>query len=381
MQTQSAAPGAKGRRKGSGAAIAGNGTVDAAAAARAAGLRYVNDDDPGITRRRHGRGFSYRDAEGRPLRDAEVIRRIRSLAIPPAWTDVWICSLDNGHIQATGRDARGRKQYRYHPSWRALRDDTKYERTIAFARALPTLRARVEDDLARPGLSRHKVVATVIRLLETTMLRVGNDEYARDNRSFGLTTLRDRHADINGSKIRFSFRGKGGKQHEVGVRDRRLARIVRQCQDLPGQRLFQYRDEADARQAVTSDDVNQYIREATGGDFTAKDFRTWAGTFLAAQALREVADSESGPVQRRLAKAVEEVAQSLGNTPAVCRKCYIHPAVVDAYLDGSLAAALRRRTEEKLAEDETALSSEERLVLTLLRKRLAARQREAASAA
>jgi DNA topoisomerase I len=381
MQTQSAAPGANGRRKGSGEATAGNGTVDAAAAARAAGLRYVNDDDPGITRRRHGRGFSYRDAEGRPVRDTEVLRRIRSLAIPPAWTDVWICPLANGHIQATGRDARGRKQYRYHPSWRALRDDTKYERTIAFARALPTLRNRVEDDLARPGLSRDKVVATVIRLLETTMLRVGNDEYARDNRSFGLTTLRDRHADINGSKIRFSFRGKGGKMHDVGLRDRRLARIVRQCQELPGQRLFQYRDDAGARQAVTSDDVNQYIREATGGDFTAKDFRTWAGTFLAAQALREVADSESAPVQRRLARAVEEVAQSLGNTPAVCRKCYIHPAVVDAYLDGSLAAALRRRTEEKLAEGEAALSSEERLVLTLLRRRLAARQREAASAA
>jgi DNA topoisomerase I len=346
---------------------------DAAATAHAAGLRYVNDDDPGITRRRHGRGFGYRDPDGRPVTDRDTLARIRSLAIPPAWTDVWICPLPNGHITATGRDARGRKQYRYHPDWRALRDETKYERTIAFARALPDLRTRVERDLARQGLPKEKVVAAIIRLLETTMLRVGNDEYARENRSFGLTTLRDRHADINGTHLRFTFRGKGGKVHDVGLRDRRLARIVRQCQDLPGQRLFQYQDEEGARQSVTSEDVNQYIRDATGGDFTAKDFRTWAGTFLAAQALREVQETESAPVQRRLAGAIEAVAQSLGNTPAVCRKCYIHPAIVDAYMDGSLAHSLRRRTEEKLSED-GALSGEEKLVLTLLRRRLAARE-------
>ncbi|HSH21305.1 MAG TPA: DNA topoisomerase IB [Candidatus Caenarcaniphilales bacterium] len=354
---------------------------DAEMAARAAGLRYVNDDDPGITRRRYGRGFAYRHPDGRPVRERDVLARIRSLVVPPAWTDVWICPSANGHIQATGRDGRGRKQYRYHAQWTALRDETKYERTIAFAEALPTLRAQVERDLGRSGLPREKVVAAVVRLLETTMLRVGNEEYARQNRSFGLTTLRDRHADINGTQVRFSFRGKAGKMHNVGLRDRRLARIVRQCQDLPGQRLFQYYDEAGDRQSVTSEDVNEYIRQATGGDFTAKDFRTWAGTFLAAQALREVAEAEGGTVQRRLARAVEAVAQSLGNTPAVCRRCYIHPAVVDAYLEGSLAEALRQRTEEKLTTEAGSLSDEERLVLTLLGRRLAERAREVESAA
>ncbi|CAN5165152.1 DNA topoisomerase IB [soil metagenome] len=354
---------------------------DAKLAARAAGLRYVNDDDPGISRRRHGRGFSYRDAEGRLVRDQGLIARLRALVIPPAWTEVWICPLENGHIQAVGRDARGRKQYRYHIRWRDVRDEAKYERTIAFARALPALRRRVENDLRRHGLPREKVVATVVRLLETTLLRVGNDEYARNNQSFGLTTLRDRHAVIEGTKLHLNFRGKGGKHHEVGLRDRRLARIVRQCQELPGQRLFQYQDATGARQSVTSDDVNEYIRDATGGEFTAKDFRTWAGTYLAAQALREISELDAGPPQRTVARVVEEVAQSLGNTPAVCRRCYIHPAVVDSYLDGTLAQVLRQRTERKLVQEEGSLSPEERLVLTLLRRRLAAREREVGSAA
>ena len=355
---------------------------DAARAARAVGLRYVNADDPGITRRRHGRGWSYKGLDGQTVRDRRTLARIRSLAVPPAWTGVWICPSGEGHIQATGRDARGRKQYVYHPDWRELRDEAKYERTIAFARALPALRAQIDRDLALPGLPREKVVATVVRLLEVTLVRVGNDEYARTNRSFGLTTLRDRHATINGGRLHFTFRGKGGKTHEVGLRDRRLARIVNQCQELPGQRLFQYRDEDGQRQSVSSEDVNEYIRRACGDGFSAKDFRTWAGTVLAAQALHEVGRVEGRAAEHELARAVESVARSLGNTPAICRRCYIHPAVVDAYLDGSLVQVLRQRAEEQLATDEEgSLSPEERRVLALLRRRLAQRAREAGTAA
>jgi DNA topoisomerase-1 len=348
------------------------GRADAVVAARAAGLRYVNPDDPGITRRRHARGFAYRDGDGRPVRDEETLARIRRLAIPPAWTDVWICPSPKGHIQATGRDARGRKQYRYHELWRTVRDEAKYERTIEFAHALPALRAQVDRDLRRQGLPREKVVATVVRLLETTLMRVGNDEYAKANRSFGITTLRDRHVRVNGGSLRLAFRGKAGKQHEVGLRDRRLARIVRECQELPGQRLFQYHDEDGQRQAVTSDDVNEYIRRATGGDFSAKDFRTWAGTVLAAEALREIAAVQDQPAKQALSRAVEGVARSLGNTPTVCRSCYIHPAVVDAYMDGSLAGVLEQRAEE-LSEHDEAMTGAERTVLDLLRRRLADR--------
>lgn len=339
---------------------------DPIAAARAAGLRYVNDGDPGISRQRHGRGFSYRDSDGQPVRDRQTLKRIRSLAIPPAWQDEWICPTARGHIQATGRDSRGRKQYRYHALWRTVRDEAKYGRTLAFAAALPKLRRRVSRDLARPGLPRLKMVAVVVRLLETTLLRVGNEEYARDNRSFGLTTLRNRHVRVRGSEVTFSFRGKAGKVVQVGLRDRRLAKLLRHCQDLPGQRLFQYLDENGDVQPIDSDDVNDYLRTVMGDDFSAKDFRTWAGTVLAAQALLAI-DAEMGetpdPAARNVVRAVEEVARSLGNTPAVCRSCYIHPQVLDAYLDGSLA---------KLAVPGTGLRDAEQFVLELLRDRLAA---------
>jgi len=344
---------------------------DALLTARAAGLRYVNADDPGISRRRHGRGFAYRGADGRPVRDRETLARIRSLAVPPAWTDVWICPSARGHIQATGRDARGRKQYRYHPQWRDVRDEAKFERTIAFAEALPGLRRRVDRDLSRQGLPKPKVVAAVVRLLETTLLRVGNEEYARHNRSFGLTTLRDRHAEIQGSEFRLAFKGKAGKKHEVGLRDSRLARIVGRCQGVPGQRLFQYLDDDGQPQGVGSDDVNQYLREATGEDFSAKDFRTWAGTVLAAQALQALADDDDLPTTSRLVRVVEQVARDLGNTPAVCRRCYIHPAIIDAYLDGSMADVLRRRADRRLQESAGRLEQEEQAVQRLIRDRLA----------
>ena len=272
-----------------------------------------------------------------------MLARIRSLAIPPAWTDVWICSNPLGHIQATGRDARGRKQYRYHPRWRQVRDETKYHRLIAFARALPRLRARVNTDLGLPGLPRRKVLAAVVRLLEETRMRVGNEEYAQNNRSFGLTTLRSRHATVDGATLRFQFRGKSGRRHTIDLRDRRLARIVRRCQDLPGQHLFQYRDDEGGWESVDSDDVNGYLREASDEDITAKDFRTWAGTLLAYGFLaRRVASTENGDARHDVVEAVREVADQLGNTPAVSRRSYIHPGVVDAYLEGSLVEAAGR---------------------------------------
>jgi DNA topoisomerase-1 len=362
-------------------------------AARAAGLRYVNPADPGISRVKRGKGFAFVDASGKAVSDEATLSRIRSLVIPPAWTEVWICASPNGHIQATGRDAKGRLQYRYHANWGSVRDETKYERTIAFARALPRLRRRVRRDLARRGLPREKVLAAVVRLLEMTMVRVGNEEYARQNKSFGLTTLRDRHAKVRGSELKLTFRGKAGKDHSVGVRDRRIARIVKQSQDLPGQRLFQYVDENGDRQAIDSDDVNQYLRDAMGDEFSAKDFRTWAGTVLAArafQALEAATGDErlaeaaaSGTTNRgraSLTRAVEEVAQQLGNTPAVCRRCYIHPQIIDAYLDGSLAQSLTERAADAL-ETDTGLRAEERFVLSLLRRRLAADNRRAVRAA
>jgi DNA topoisomerase-1 len=354
-------------------------------AARAVGLRYVNDGEPGITRRRAGKSFSYRMPDGSPVVDDDTLRRIRSLVIPPAWTEVWICPTPRGHIQATGRDARGRKQYRYHALWQQSRDEAKYERTLAFARALPRLRRRVERDLARPGLPREKVLAAAVRLLETTLVRVGNEEYARENRSYGLTTLRNRHAKVQGTQLKFSFRGKAGKQHSVGIRDRRLARVVKMCQELPGQRLFEYVDQEGAVQPIDSDDVNEYLREAMGDDFSAKDFRTWAGTVLAARALQELdaaveggAVESTGPTKKQLTNAVERVAASLGNTPAICRKCYIHPAILDSYMDGTLARTLSRRAARALETDAHALKDDERLVLSLLRRRLAAEARTAA---
>jgi DNA topoisomerase-1 len=314
-------------------------------------------------------GFAYFDANGKRITDDDVVKRIQKLAIPPAWTDVWICPSAKGHLQATGRDARGRKQYRYHPKWREVRDETKYDRLLAFADALPAIRKRTEQDLALPGLPREKVLATVVQLLERTCIRVGNDEYARANRSYGLTTMRDRHVKVNGSSVRFEFRGKSGKAHIIDLRSRRLARIVSRCRDLPGYELFQYVDEDGSRQVVDSADVNAYLREISGADYTAKDFRTWAGTVLAARALRMVDPPDSDAQrQRQLGVAVEAVAGVLGNTKSVCRKCYIHPAIIDAYGDGSLLDALGRHDGEIIAED-TDLQADERAVLRLLQRR------------
>jgi DNA topoisomerase-1 len=304
---------------------------------KAAGLTYVSDLDPGIRRRQAGDGFSYRDPDGKPVTDEATLERIRKLVIPPAWTDVWIAPTARGHIQATGRDARGRKQYRYHDRWRAVRDEHKYDRLIAFGRALPRLRARVEADLALPGLPRDKVLAAVIRVMAMTLIRVGNEEYAKTNKSFGLTTLRDRHATIGASKATFEFRGKSGKIHHVEFADRRLARILKACQDVPGQRLFQYYDDEGGHRAVESADVNAYLRDAIGEDFSAKDLRTWAGTVAAAQALVLCPPcADAAAAKRNLNTSVKAVAGLLGNTAAVCRKAYIHPAVLEAYEAGDL---------------------------------------------
>ena len=338
--------------------------------AREAGLRYSTDARPGITRRRRGRGFGYLDVAGEPVRDQTRLRRIRSLAIPPAWTDVWICPDPVGHLQATGRDARGRKQYRYHPRWSATRGADKFSRMLAFAAALPRIRERCDADLARPGLPRDKVLATVVRLLELTLIRVGNDEYARQNRSYGLTTLRDRHARVDGTSIRFRFRGKAGKVHDVGLRDRRLAAVVRRCQELPGQELFQYVDHDGEVRDVTSDDVNAYLESAAGERFTAKDFRTWAGTVLAYRALRALEPAESKTaVQRGVVAAMRQTADVLGNTPAVARGSYVHPAVLEAYLDGSLRGALVEAAEEQASPPPGADEAEEQAVIELLRQR------------
>jgi DNA topoisomerase-1 len=326
----------------------------------------------GITRRRAGRAFSYRDPQGCVIKQRKQLARIRALAIPPAWTGVWICPLANGHLQATGRDARGRKQYRYHPEWREVRDAHKFDRTLSFASALPAIRARVDADLRRQGLPREKVLAAIVRLLETTLIRVGNAEYARDNKSFGLTTFRDRHVAFDGAELAFEFRGKGGKRHQVSLRDRRLARIVRACQELPGQELFQYVDAEGVRRDVDSADVNAYLQEITGEPFTAKDFRTWAGTVLASLALSafESFDSQAA-AKRNLTRAIEQVAERLGNTVAVCRKSYVHPAILDAYLDGSLLAFLKGEVEALLREELAGLSGEEAAVLAFLQERLA----------
>lgn len=345
--------------------------VDPRESAREAGLRYVHTDRPGITRHRAGTGFFYRDSGAERITDKETIARIKALAIPPAWTDVWICPSANGHIQATGRDAKGRKQYRYHPRWREVRDETKYEHVLAFGRALPTIRKRVDTDLRRQGLPKEKVLAAIVRLLETTLIRVGNDQYARENRSFGLTTMRDRHADIDGATVTFEFNGKSGVEQEVELHDRRLARIVKRCQDIPGQELFQYYDDDGQRQDVSSDDVNAYLKEISGADFTAKDFRTWAGTKLAAEALAEFAsfDSESA-AKKNVVAAIERVAARLGNTTTICRRCYVHPAVIDAYLDGDTVESIRDRADRELAESLHELPPEEAAVLMLLHKRL-----------
>ncbi|MBP0492389.1 DNA topoisomerase IB [Pararoseomonas indoligenes] len=336
-------------------------------AARAAGLRYVSDTRPGITRQAKGDGFFYRDPSGEPVRDEAVLERIRSLAIPPAYTDVWICPYANGHIQATGRDAKGRKQYRYHPRWRETRDATKYEHMEEFAAALPALRARVEADLQRKELCREKVLATVVRLLETTLIRVGNDDYAKENGSFGLTTLRNRHVKVEGGTMRFAFKGKSGKTWKLGLQDRRIARVVKACQDLPGQELFAWPAEDGTMHDVTSGDVNDYLREVTGRDITAKDFRTWSGTVMAALALREFEafDSQTA-AKKNVRAAIEHVASRLGNTPTVCRKCYVHPDVIEGYMAGQLVLEMAERAEQELREELEQLRPEEAAVLALL---------------
>ena len=353
--------------------------ADPALSAKAAGLRYTTDAKPGIRRVRSGSGFSYVDPGGTRVHNRAELTRIRSLVIPPAWENVWICPDPRGHLQATGRDARGRKQYRYHQKWRAIRDETKYHRLVDLARALPVIRRRTSADLRKAGLPREKVLATVVQLLEKTLIRVGNDEYAKQNRSFGLTTLRDGHVKVNGRRLRFSFRGKSGVEHDIDLNDRRLARIVRQCRDLPGYELFQYIDENGQRQTVGSEEVNAYLKEITGQDLTSKDFRTWAGTVLAAQLLREFeAFTSHAEAKRNVLAAVEMVAKRLGNTKAVCRKCYIHPAIFDAYMDGSMLETIAQRARE-VSRAVDRLTAGEAAVLRLLMRRVArnSRQRKA----
>jgi DNA topoisomerase-1 len=314
--------------------------------ARAAGLRYVSDADPGIERRGTAKGFRYFAPGGAVIREATTLKRIRALAIPPAWTDVWISPRADGHLQATGRDARRRKQYRYHERWREVRDETKYGRLAAFARALPRIRRRVAHDLALPGLPREKALATIVWLLETTFVRIGNAEYARDNESFGLTTLRERQARVDGSTLRLRFKGKSGVPHEIALADRRIARIVGHMQDLPGEELFQYLDEDGRAHPIESADVNGYLKSMAGAEFTSKDFRTWAGTLLCLRALRRLPPPLSAASGRReVAQAVQAVAHALRNTRAVCRKCYIHPVVVETYLNGDLPAVTRERSD------------------------------------
>ena len=342
--------------------------------AEAAGLRYVTDEMPGIHRRRHGRGFSYVDAEGHVVRDGDMLRRFRSLVIPPAWTEVWICPVANGHLQVTARDARGRKQYRYHPSFRAQRDGTKFERMIAFSDVLLAIRERVEHDIALPGLPRAKVMATVVWLLERTLIRIGSNEYAKANKSFGLTTLRQRHVRVEGAKLRFDFRGKSGVVHSVAVTDRRVARIVQRCQELPGQELFQYVDDAGARQCVNAEDVNSYLHDIAGRDVTAKDFRTWAGTMLTAEALRAVGPAPSRrQAEKNIVAAVDRTAQRLGNTRSVCRKYYIHPALLEAYLEGAVLPPLPEAEWRERQPTAAPLRKHESEVLAFLKARLEAK--------
>jgi DNA topoisomerase I len=344
---------------------------DPAESAKAANLRYVTDSTPGISRRKRRTGFEYIDPSGKVIRDPEELQRFKSLAIPPAWREVWICPLHNGHLQATGRDIKGRKQHRYHPRWREVRDENKYGRILAFAKALPVIREKVDNDLRLPGLPRDKILATVVRLLETSHIRVGNEEYARQNKSYGLATLRNRHVNVSGSTIRFEFRGKSGVEHALDINDRRLAKIIKRCQDLPGYELFQYLDQDGERHTIDSSDVNEYIRQIAGEEFSTKDFRTWAGTVLAARALQQCETAESNSQSKRnIVQAVESVAEILGNTKAVCRKCYIHPAVIQSYIDGSLLRVLSRRVKKKLPGPLHKLEPEEAAVLGLLRTRL-----------
>ena len=341
--------------------------------AELAHLRYYTDNKPGYSRQKAGeKDFHYFDQHGQRITDEAEIQRIHSLAIPPAYTDVWICPSKNGHLQATGKDAKGRKQYRYHPRWRETADANKYSRVMAFALALPDIRRRVDHDLSKPGLPREKVLATVVKLLETTLIRVGNEEYAKTNKHYGLTTMRNRHVKVKGATIEFSFRGKSGVDHTIELENPRMARVVKSCQEIPGQELFQYLDHDDQRHSIDSSDVNAYLQEISGQPFTAKDFRTWAGTVLAAMALQEFESFDSEAVAKKnIVAAIERVSERLGNTPSVCRKCYVHPAILEAYVEGSMLDALRVKAEQELTSNHlAALKPEEAAVMGLLRERL-----------
>ena len=352
-------------RNGNGAKL----VAEAMDAAAEAGLRYVSDDWPGYTRKANGDGFDYFDVDGKSIRDEQRSLRLNHLAIPPAWTDVWICPTPNGHIQATGRDARRRKQYLYHERWREVRDENKYDRMIDFAKALPKIRRRVARDLKLPGLPREKVLATVVQLLERTFIRIGNEEYARENKSFGLTTMKDRHVEVKGSRMRFRFRGKSGRDHEVDMTDRRIAKIISKLHDLPGQTLFQYVDNDGKVGDISSQDVNEYLRQVTGEDFSAKDFRTWAGTVLTAMALNaQEKFATKKQAKSNIKVAISAVAKILGNTPAICRKCYVHPAVLENYLDQKAIEGLKQVTEDALENDD--LRASERAVLRFLESKV-----------
>jgi len=345
--------------------------TDPVESAKAAGLRYVSDTVPGIRRRRCGKGFRYIDPEGKTVRDKETLARIRSLVIPPAWTGVWICPNPKGHLQVTGRDARGRKQSRYHPRWREVRDETKYERMMIFGAALPSIRERVEHDLSLPGLPREKVLATIVRLMELTLIRVGNEEYARHNKSYGLTTMRDKHVEIDGATVTFKFQGKSGVKHTVDITDRRIARIVQRCEEIPGYELFQYVEKDGTHRSVDSADVNDYLREISNQEFTAKDFRTWAGTVLVCMTLREFESFASETeAKRNIVQAIKRVAARLGNTPSVCRKCYVHPAVLDFYMNGTMLEVVKWPARQEDADSAEALRQEEEALLRLLQRKL-----------
>jgi len=336
-------------------------------AATTAGLRYVSDHSHGIRRRKTPSGFTYLGTDGKVIRRATDLERIRKLAVPPAWTDVWICPHPRGHVQATGRDAKGRKQYRYHAAWQTGRGETKFDRMQAFAAALPLIRRRTKADLAQPGLARNRVLAALVQLLEKSLIRVGNEEYAKQNQSFGLTTFRDRHVQVRGDRLRFQFRGKSGIRHSVDVNDRRLARVVKQCRDLPGQELFQYLDDAGKRQRIASGHINGYLKEVTGEEFTAKDFRTWSGTVLAVTALRDFTPPDTqAQMEKNVVLAIEAVAAVLGNTRAVCRKSYVHPGVIECYTDGTMAKLLSRRSKAG-GKGTAGLRADEATVLAILR--------------
>jgi DNA topoisomerase-1 len=344
---------------------------DPVVSAEMAGLEYTNDYTPGIIRKKVGKGFVYKMPEGQTVKDGKTLKRIKSLVIPPAWTEVWICTNSRGHLQATGRDAKGRKQYRYHPEWRKVRDETKYDKMVAFGYALPIIRERIQKDISVPGLSKNKVLAAVVNLLEKTLIRIGNEEYAKTNQSYGLTTMKDRHAAVEQGSVYFKFTGKSKVKHLIKLKDKQLSKIIKQCQEIPGQELFQYIGEDGNHYPVTSSDVNAYLKEITGENFTAKDFRTWYGTVLASEALKEFEKYDTqAQAKKNIVQAIESVSKQLGNTKSICRKCYVHPAILDSYMDGSLLTQVQGELKEMLAHDLHNLKPEEAAVIALLEKRL-----------